>query len=37
MVLSFCEKRSHTNQSHKSSYGVRGEYAHWLSSAIISF
>ncbi|MGP1571791.1 MAG: surface lipoprotein assembly modifier [Moraxella sp.] len=32
-VLPFYEKRSYTNQSHKSSYGVRGEYAHWLSTA----
>lgn len=32
-VLPFYEKRSYANQSYKSSYGVRGEYTHWLSSA----
>lgn len=32
-VLPFYEKRSYANQSYKSSYGVRGEYTHWLSSS----
>ncbi|RKW43591.1 MAG: DUF560 domain-containing protein [Moraxella sp.] len=28
-VLPFYEKRSYANQCYKSSYGVRGECAHW--------